>query len=152
MSIRLPSIFHIIRVDYLAITLAVVPLALWALFGVIYLLPAVLNAQAVEVSGFLLLLLVAVTLYSLLALAWRVSNIRAVFVAGIHVQGTITGVWFFRSRGQICFSYNYLGSIRDAKMTLIKNQCTRTLQKGATLDLLVDPDNPDRTFLQSLFI
>lgn len=152
MSDRLPSIFQIIRTDYLAITLAVVPPALWLLLGVVYILPALLNGQAVDINGFLILILLAVTLYCWLALAWRVSNIRAVFAAGIHVQGIITGIWFFRNRGQMCFSYTYLGALHDAKMTLVKNLRTSHLQEGATLDLLVDPNNPDRAFLQDLFI
>ncbi|MDR3575793.1 MAG: hypothetical protein P4L50_18180 [Anaerolineaceae bacterium] len=152
MTAYLPSVFRIIRRDYLAITLAWVPVTMWLLYGVVYLLPALLDHQPVSANGFLILILVGLTLYSWLALAWRITNIRAVFSAGIHVQGIITGLWFFRNRGQMCFSYKYQGIIHDAKMTLVKGPQTRTLKEGASLDLLVDPDNSERTFLQDLFI
>jgi len=149
---RLPSIIQIISIDYLAITMAVVPIALWALLGVVYIMPAALDGKPVDLSSFLILLLLALTAFCWLALAWRVSKIRAVFAAGIHVKGIITGIWFFRNRGQMCFSYNYQGSIHDARMTLVKNQRSLALKEGAMLELLVDPDNAERTFLQDLFI
>ena len=152
MNARLPSILQIIRSDYMAITLVRVPPALWVLWAVVYLLPAWLNAQPVDLNGFLILILVSVTLYCWLALAWRVNKIRSVFAASVHVKGIITKVWFFRNRGQMSFSYTYLGARHDAKMTLVKSERTVALTNGAQLDLLLDPDDPQRTFLQNLFI
>ena len=152
MQTRLPSIRQIIRIDYLAISLAGVPVAMWVLLAVVYIMPAWLNNQPVELNAFSILVLIAATLYCWLALAWRVNKIRSVFAAGVHVKGVITKIWFFRNRGQMYFNYTYLGAQHDAKMTLVKNETTSALTEGAELDLLVDPDDPKRTFLQNLFI
>ena len=148
----LPSPFKIIPRDYLAFTLAGVPAPLWLLFIVVYGLPAALNGQPVDINGYLILLLLAVTGYCWLALAWRVTKIRSVFSSGIRVQGTVTKVWFFRQRGQVSFNYSYLGTSHQAKITLVKNKFTSAIQPGDKLTLLVDPDQPSRTFLQELFI
>ncbi len=148
----MPSILHIIRTDYLCITLAGVPPALWVLLLVVYLLPALLNTAALDLSGFSILALIAMTLFCWLALAWRVNQIRSVFAAGLHAKGVVIKIWFFRQRGQMIFTYTYLGSSHTAKMTLVKNETTSALTEGAELDLLVDPDDPKRIFLQNLFI
>jgi hypothetical protein len=78
---------------------------------VVYLLPALLNTAALDLSGFSILALISVTLFCWLALAWRVNQIRSVFAVGLHAKGVATKIWFFRQRGQMTFTYTYLAAL-----------------------------------------
>jgi hypothetical protein len=147
-----PSIPQILRNDTLGVTMAVVPFALWLLFGAVVILPATLGSEKLNLNPPVLAGLGLVTAYCWIVLAWRMWMIHSIFAEGILVNGVIANIWFFRQRGRCKLQYNYMGTAYETLNTLIYNERTRRLTAGARVTLVIDPQDPKRVFLRDLYL
>jgi hypothetical protein len=82
--------------------------------------------------------------------ARRIADLRRRLRVGQRVPGTITAVWFYKDRGRIEFDYKY-GVPRHGGAAVHKTSDTEGLQVGQTIDLILDPDRPDRPLVLGLY-
>jgi hypothetical protein len=147
-----PSTLKIIRNDFLAYPTSIIPLMLWLLYFAVDLLPAWLNSRPVPLDPGPILLLVGVTLLSGLIIVWRVYTIRYVFENGTAAEAVIKNIWFFGSRGRLEVSYPCNGAPVDARIRILKNPHTQALTNSTQVSVVIDPEDPQRFFLQKLFL
>jgi hypothetical protein len=146
-----PTTIRIIQNDYLAYTLVWIPPCLWLLFAAADLLPGWLAAPVPSVDVTVLFGLAAASLFCALALAWRITTVRAIISEGAQVSAEITALWFFSNRGRVKYQYIYQGATYNTQCTLVKNERLRRLVTGDRVTLSVDPADPKRVFLLELY-
>lgn len=140
-----PSLFRIVRTDYLASLAALFPAVLWAMALVARLFDP-------EAASFFLLIAPPITLAGLVVLAWRAWTIRSVLSNGTEVPGVISGSGFFRGRGRVEYVYTYQGHRYQGSNAVQSNAVTRSLVPGQEVTVMVDPFRPKRAFVRELYV
>lgn len=146
MEREVPSTLRFIWADWWALVglaLAVAPWSVPLLLGLIGRLPAVFTVFS-GVSA-LCSLLGALLLY------FRLRRLRRFFEQGVELSGIIESSYLFFERGRVFFSYHYKHGHFQSSMTLHDTWTVRTLRRGKTVRVLVDPNNPTRAILPAVF-
>jgi Protein of unknown function (DUF3592) len=157
MSTR-PSIFRIIKSDYVATLCLIFPLAAWVMYisvAVFGFFPATRMHPAIEGSQdapfFLIIALLSTAIFVPL-LVWRVYSISSKFAGGVEVPGRITNIQFSRDRGTVEYTYEYQGRRYAAANNLRRNSGSRRLIGRKDITVVVDRDNPTRAFIKELYV
>ena len=140
-----PSLLRIIQVDYLASLGAIFPFVSWGL-------AVVGRFFDPEASSFFLQASPIVTVAGLVVIAWRGSTIRSVISNGAETAGVISGIGFFRGRGQVRYVYTYQGQKYEGSSAIQSTKSTRTLTQGQEVTVMVDPFRPRRAFVRELYL
>lgn len=142
---RSPSLFRIIRVDYLASLGVIFPVVMWGF---------ALAARFFdpEAASFFLRLAPPVTVAGMAWVLWRVWRIRSVFVDGEETEGIIQSIGFFRGRGRVVYIYTYRGHKYQGRNAIQSTAATRALRPGQMVTVMVDPFNPKHAFLRELYL
>jgi hypothetical protein len=146
---KVPSAIRIMMSDYaafLGIAIMVVP---WA-FPIMTIAGVLEDQDSSDLISFLVIAFVATVLGAVL-LYWRVGTVRRVFERGVMAEGTIVGIWFTKDRGRVSYRYNFQGKEYTSGKGIMKNSKTASLDKGMTVSLIVDPENPQRAYISDLY-
>jgi ABC-type uncharacterized transport system permease subunit len=155
---RQPATSRILKNDYpsLLCLMAIGITWLGAIAGGVFgALPKRHGGGMLEVNSTVLLVLIAIAAVATVLLGWlssrRIADIRRVVSSGREVIGRIDTVWFVKDRGRVEYSYELDGKTYQSGNAIWKNSETLTLRDGDQIDLIVDPENPSRAFLASLY-
>lgn len=148
-----PGFFRIARVDYPASLTVIFFVVGWGIYAAAAagLLGRVSDGPQAETS-FFLWFAAAATVVGLPVLLWRVNLIRRAFGSGTETTGVVTGVWFYRGRGRVNFSYEADGQSFSSGNAVQKSPRAAALAKGQQVTLALDPDRPGRAFIRDLFL
>lgn len=145
MQSQSPSLFRIISTDY--------PSYLSVLFPVVFGAFTVYFFITKHNSSQLFLLITAlVTIIGVPTLIQRYRTISSVFENGIPTKGLITAMGFLRGRGRVEYSYIAQGERYTSSNAINRNARTRKLRIGQNVNVVVDPDNPKRAFIQEIYL
>lgn len=142
-----PSLIKILTVDYLAFMAVIMPVVFWGVY-----LFMLFTDRANPSDLVLPVIFGAVTLVALIVLAWRITLINGIFRDGFEVPATIVGIFFYRDRGRITFTYTYQGQQLKGGNAVHKVRSTQMLAKGDEVTVLLDRSHPRRAFIRDLFI
>ncbi len=158
---RTPSLFTIVKTDFLALVAAIVPgvgiaLAVAATTGA---LPdrsrsiadgklEMMPVQPVEVA---VLFAAAFVVAGAALLVWRLRTIRSAFATGRRVEGTITKLRPFKDRAYVHYEYRLNGVLYDEKHFVHQTAAYQKLAAGKTVSIAVDPFHPRKGFIAELF-
>jgi hypothetical protein len=92
------------------------------------------------------------TILGILSAAWRVYTIVSTFNDGFAVPATVQNVWYFRDRGRVEYIYTYRGEKYQGGNAIHKSKYTRFLETQDRVTVLVDGNNPKRSFIQELYV
>ncbi len=153
-----PSIFRIIQSDFLAMLGILVPaVSLLMYIAVAYFgyFPGFRGHDPIQGTDgaplFLYMFLAGIVIGLPLAY-WRIRSILEMFSRNVEVVGQITGISFFRDRGQIQFTYNYFNQAYSGVTAIMKTRRTEQLQRGQEVILLIDPNDPKRALIRDLYV
>lgn len=153
-----PAIGKIIRSDYIALLVTIIPLVIWGLYiAIIYFgfLPGLRGREAMqeaEGAPYLMTLGILSLVVCIPALFWRISSIQKVFANGAIVVGQITNLSFYRDRGRVEYTYSYSGQSDASGSPIHKTKQTLALRLGDQVQLVVDRENPKKALMQNLYI
>ena len=147
---------RIVRRDYAAFVLFLLPLVFWGLFlfvAVTGFLPRGPEARTVPPAFFPLMAAVDAALTLVLGTLFvrRVRGIRRILETGTECEAVVTSASFFRDRGRVEFTYEVGGKPYRSGCAVFKTPATRALGEGDRLTIVVDPERPDRALLPSVF-
>jgi hypothetical protein len=81
----------------------------------------------------------------------RIRSIKRIIRTGSEVEGRIQSIGFVKDRGRVEFEYDYDGRTYQGGSAIWKNRETSQLQDGDEVTLVIDPENPSRAFIASLY-
>lgn len=140
-----PTLFRIISTDY--------PSYLSVLFPIVFvgftIYFFVVGNDALQLFLFLA---IGVTVIGVPVLLQRYKTISSVFANGEQTKGVVTSIGFFRGRGNVGYSYTFNGEKLTSSNAINRNGRTRSLRVGQTVKVFVDPDNPQRAFIQEIYM
>jgi hypothetical protein len=142
---RSPSLLRVISTDYSSYLSVLFPIV----FGVFSLYFFFSGDDAVRLF---LPLAIGVTVIGVPVLIRRYRTISSVFVEGEQAKGIITGIGFFRGRGNVKYSYTVQGKKQESSNAINKNGRTRKLQVGQKVTVLIDPKDPKQAFIQEIYL
>jgi hypothetical protein len=140
-----PSLFRIISTDYPSYLSVLFP----AVFGAFTLY--FFNTENNSSQLFLLITSI-VTFIGIPTLIQRYRTISSVFAKGIPTKGVITAIGFLRGRGRVEYSYTAQGERYTSSNAINRNGRTRKLRIGQNVNVVVDPDDPKRAFIQEIYL
>ena len=140
-----PSLFWVIRTDYLSNLGFLFPLVMWGIVTFNYFM-----GEPVSQNYFLTV--IGFTVAGVLVLAWCYLIILRIFNDGQSTTATIDGVGFFRGRGQISYVYTYQGEKYLGRNVISRNGRTKRLLPGDKVTVYVDSNNPKRAYIRELYI
>lgn len=135
-----PSVVQIIWTDYFAFITALLPVTIWVVVLIIWKTAFFIKLGAVG------------TLIVLGLLFWRLWIFRKVFREGKSVLGRISSAYLNRDRGRVEYTYSYHGKFYQSGVSIHRNSHTKALKVGEGVILVVDPRNPRRAFIRSLYL
>jgi hypothetical protein len=149
-----PRIAQILKNDFLALLLLLAPVVTWGIY--VAKASGVLSkpGRAATDSGpspVFLAIAVGLTLLCLTILILRIRGMQRLFATGKVVTGRITSIYFADDRGRVEYSYSLGGQQRSGGMALHKTKATAALAEGQEVEILVDPDKPDRSLIARLY-
>ena len=140
-----PTLFRLISTDY--------PSYLSVLFPVVFGAFTVYFFITKHNSSQLFLLITAlVTIIGVPILLQRYRTISSVFTNGTPTKGVITAIGFLRGRGRVEYSYTAQGERYTSSNAINRNGHTRKLRIGQNVNVVVDPDDPKRAFIQEIYL
>lgn len=140
-----PSLIRVISTDYPSFLSVLFPIV----FGGFSIYFFFAGNDAVQLF---LPLAIVVTVIGVPTLVQRYRAISTVFAEGVQVKGVVTGLNFFRGRGNIQYSYTFEGEKQTSSNAINKNGRTRKLRVGQTMTVIVDRNNPKRAFIRELYL
>jgi hypothetical protein len=140
-----PSLFRIISTDYPSYLSVLFPVVFGA-FTVYFLIT---NNNS---SQLFLLITALVTIIGVPTLIQRYRTISSVFTNGTPAKGLITAIGFLRGRGRVEYSYTAQGERYTSRNAINRNGRTRKLRVGQNVNVVVDPDDPKRAFIQEIYL
>lgn len=154
----IPSPVRIIQIDYWTMLSLLFPGVFWliylgaAMFGFfsdVRGYDPLLGAQGIP---FLFWLGIAGLVVGLPTASYRIRMIRSVFASGVEAPGVLTSLSFYRDRGRAEYTFQMGEQRLQSGNALHKTERTRALQVGQAVTLAVDPANPKRAFIRSLYL
>ena len=140
-----PSLFRVISVDYLSLLSVLFPIVFW-----IY--SAYCFYSGDDSLQIFVLLSTAISIVAIPLLFWRYRVISSVFDDGIEVQGTLTGVRFFRGRGRVDYAYSFQGQKFASGNSVNRTRYTKELRDGQQVTILMDRNDPKRAFVKEIYL
>ena len=142
-----PSLLKIVTIDYATFLGWLIPVVVWGIYIVLIILG---NVQTDDFT--LPITFFGMTVAALAILIWRIQIFNTVFSDGIEITATISNVSFFRDRGRVEYVYFHQGEKYASGNAIHKVKQTLALKVGEQVVLMVDRNNPKRTFIRDLFI
>lgn len=123
--------------------------------GVLGFLPKRRGGGGIEVDSTMMIILIVIAVVVTILFGWlaskRIGDIKRIVNAGPEVKGRIQSIGFIKDRGRVEYDYEYDGQSYHAGSAIWKNRETTKLQNGDEIVLIIDPDNPSRAFIASLY-
>ncbi len=69
----------------------------------------------------------------------------------VEVQGVVTSIYFYRSRGRVSLSYTFEGTLIQSGSSVVRNAKSRMIKPKQTLNLIINPDKPKQAMIIDLF-
>ena len=140
-----PSLFRVISTDY--------PSYLSVLFPVVFGIFTIyfFNTQN-DASQLFLFLTTVVTVIGIPTLIQRYRTISSVIAKGTQTKGVISSIGFLRGRGRVEYSYTVQGEKHTSSNAINRNSRTRKLRVGQSVNVVVDPNDPKRAFIQEIYV
>lgn len=135
------SPLRIIQNDYLAFMAVVLPLAVWIIFFF----------GNTSQSTTLFSISCAITAAAIALLIWRVLFFSKFFDTGEETTAVIQEIRFRRSRGTVNFTYFFRGARYSTDNLTTAIGQSKKMNPKQEIIILVDPDNPKRAIIKSLF-
>ena len=145
MQSQRPSLIRVISTDYPSFLSVMFPIV----FGGFSIYFFFAGNEAVRLF---LPLAIIVTVIGVPTLVQRYRAISSVFAEGVQAQGVVTGLSFFRGRGNIQYSYTFEGEKQTSSNAINKNSRTRKLRVGEAVTVIVDRNNPKRAFIREIYL
>jgi len=148
------SIPRLIGSDYLAFSVVLYPLVLWAICIILGILDVGRAGGSLELSSITVSLgyiALVITVICLPLLGWRFYKLHSILKDGVEVPGKIKAISFTRDRGIVAYTYKYQGKTYQTRATLHKTSLTRRLQPEARTVLIVSKSDPRRAFIRDLY-
>lgn len=148
-----PSLGAFVKSDYFLMLGFLGPAVTWVLALIALLFPQAFKFfdLASERPEIFLGLALLVTIVALPLALRRLKFLQRLFREGLEVEGVITSLWMEGDRGRVEFRYDLEGRSFESGQALHRNPKTQALEEGQTIPLLVDPQNPERAILPSIF-
>ena len=140
-----PTILRTLDADYTAALALMAPFIFWLLFWLV----AIMHIVDLQI---LRILVIALTLGSLLLVAWRCWLISQIFANGVATQAEVQHVWFSGDRGRLVFMFIWERAPLQKNSMIPKNDYTESLREGQAIMLVVDPHRPKRAFVRDLYL
>ncbi len=149
----LPRISKILWTDYPAFLFTAFAVVVW----VVYLswVPGwrkdgpVINP---ELAPFVLIIALALTLWCVGVVIYRIIFIRRIFRDGRQVRGKITDFYLRRDRGKVTYTFFFDNNEYTAGAPVHRNKQTIAIKKGERVILVVDPVYPQRALIRDLYL
>jgi len=123
--------------------------------GVLGFLPKRRSGGTLEVDSTMMIIMIVIAVVVTISFGWlsskRIGDIKRIVNTGPEVKGRIHSIGFMKDRGRVEYDYEYDGKSYHAGNAIWKNRETTKLQDGDEITLIVDPDNPSRAFIASLY-
>lgn len=84
-------------------------------------------------------------------LLWRVMVIQRVFRIGKTVQATVTSVVERQGIHRVWYRYEFNGRPIDGRNLVKQDKTFRAVAAGDVVDIVVNPNRPDRSFIAGFF-
>jgi hypothetical protein len=140
-----PTIVRILDSDYTAALALMAPFILWLMFWLL----SIMHVVDLQIPRDLV---IALTIASLLLVAWRCWLISQIFANGVDTPGEIQHIWFYRDRGRLMVTFSWGGAALQKDTTIPKNEYTKTLSEGQPIMLVVDLHQPKQAFVRDLYL
>jgi len=95
---------------------------------------------------------IAATVAAIATLVWRLTRIRKLFLEGRVVTGAIRNTQFIKDRGRINFNYDYGGQDYTGTVVVHITERSKSYQDGQVVELVVNPEKPQQSYLRELYI
>jgi hypothetical protein len=159
MSQATPSIGRIILSDYGCFLSVAIPTALYGLvfFGSVLgfvpdLRPMAQGDRRIDDVTFFVSLAAVALVVSAPVLFVRSRVIREAFASGRAASGVIDSLRFVKDRGRVEYRYEQNGQAYRSGNAIMKNRRTRSLARGQTVTVYVHPSNPERAYLEEIYL
>lgn len=143
MSSKPFSVRRAIDNDFNLTAALLVPLIMWF----IYLLTVLVAGGIIWV----LAVAVAATVIGPGVLIYRLRVMRNSFNQGVDTNGELVKVFFYQDRGRIDYTYTYGAQKYSSSIAIHKNNLTREFTVGQQVVVVVDPNQPEHSFLSELY-
>ena len=81
----------------------------------------------------------------------RVRYVKQVFENGVTVKAQVIKSRAFRSNLHLTLRYTYLSQVFEKKVEQVITGKTRKLRDQTVVDLIIDPENPDRVLIRDVY-
>ena len=136
-----PSPLRIIQNDYISFMAVVISLSIWIIFFF----------GNTDQSTNILYISIAVTAAAIALLIWRIFFFIKLFDIGEETPAVIQGIHFRRSRGTVNYTYVYQGTSYSTDNLVTAIGGAKKIDPNQEVTILIDPDNPQRAIIKSLF-
>jgi hypothetical protein len=120
---------------------AIIPLTVWIIFFF----------GNTSQSTNILYISIAVTAAAISLLIWRISFITKLFDTGEETTAVVQGIYFRRSRGTVNYTYTSQGTSYSTDNLVTAIGGAKKFDPEQKVTILVDPNNPKRAVIKSLF-
>jgi hypothetical protein len=96
-------------------------------------------------------LTVAITVGLAAIIAWRLGRIARLFSVGRSAPGAVTDLQIAKDRGRLMFVFQHEGKSVHSWTPVHKSKAVMALQPGQAVDVLFDPDRPNRAIVRHLY-
>jgi hypothetical protein len=138
-----PSIIKILLVDYAVFVCAMAPIVFWSMYFIFIGEPGKLNLPV---------LFGLISFACLVVVSWRIVLFLTIFSDNQQVNATITRIYFFRDRGCIEYTFDYMGQKYLGGNAVMKCKWTKDYVSGQPVVVLVDRNHPQRAFIRDLYV
>ncbi len=138
------SVGKIIANDWPSLASAVGIPIIW---GIYYAFPYIRPGAAL--ISILLPILISAALA--LVLAGRVRRVARLFSSGILTRAVVTDLRIERDRGRLEFAFEHGGRRISSWMPVHKTAAVMALIPGTAIEVLCDPEKPEKAIVKSLF-
>ena len=144
-----PTLAKILMMDYVAFLGVAIAVAAPALLVLAY--AGVFGDQSDDDLLFWIVIAVLGLLVGIMIAVVRVRSLMNIFARAVEVPGTIVRVWFTKDRGRVNFTYTFRGKEYSSGKAIMRNRRTEELDAGRSVIVVVDPENPRRSFIRDLY-
>lgn len=144
---RQPSSGKVLKNDYFILLMILFVVVFWAI--TLYKTATVGTGSAgTRALGVLTLIGTPIALF----FSWRRFNdMLRVLRTGATVKGQVTSLWYQKDRGRIEYTYSFQGKTHQGGSALWKGTLPPSVEEGSEIELVVDPQDPARALVASLF-
>ena len=97
-------------------------------------------------------LTLAILIYSIIVIAWRVPHVMATFENGVEVTARVLKSSVFRTAWTLKLSYIYLDQHYEVKLKQLITEKTKRMLYQTELILIIDQRNPKNILLRDVYL